>query len=260
MPYKGVHKTLKVGIEAKEQYKETCPTSWKKCKGMDSALKRKIFEKVRKGKSVPHNYGAGFVLVRYYYLNFKINLQNNEVIQISEVMNQQPFYPRKKNNPPLTYVGVNKMLRQKWSNILKTAKGIYSLLFEGYAANFDGSYRNGQLGIGFRITSSDGHITIFEHSEAIQCHSKFMDNSDAELIALIKLLEKIKDLKIRNIKINGDCQGFIDVINRNYSIKPRLKGYIDNIHLLVDSNGIKIGYVKRKFNHAHNLSRLSIVD
>lgn len=88
------------------------------------------------------------------------------------------------------------------------------MIYEGY---FDGASKNnpGISGIGLYIKHKNK--IIYEYSEVIGQGT----NNEAEYKALIKLLEEMRNLDAKEIRIYGDSQLVINQINRKWKIKEQ---------------------------------------
>ena len=125
-----------------------------------------------------------------------------------------------------------------------------------YTAGFDGSAmpNPGQMRIGGWIRKPKNNILIHSFSTDIGHGS----SCEAEYLALITLLKKIKNLKIKNILIIGDNLPIIEQVTHKAKAKNVItQKYRDIALQLFENENWLLKHVHRYNNiEAHNLTQL----
>lgn len=117
-----------------------------------------------------------------------------------------------------------------------------------YQAFFDGSSKGnpGPCSIGYTILDDEGRVVI-DDSEQV---SEQNTNNFAEYTALIKLLEKLIELKVDSVLIQGDSLLVVNQVNGKWVVNP---GHLKDLHriakrLIRQIRDYKLEHVRRGKN------------
>lgn len=133
----------------------------------------------------------------------------------------------------------------------KITKKVPIQILSDYLLQFDGASKNnpGIAGAGYvlyKITDCEKYDEIFSDYQYIE----YATNNEAEYIALLLGLKKIKELDISNITIQGDSLLIINQMNNVYKVKSSnlLNLYIKCKDLTSQIKNINFQHIKREFN------------
>ena len=127
-----------------------------------------------------------------------------------------------------------------------------------YTLQFDGASKGnpGLCGAGY---------VIYKDNEILEQHSKFVSekntNNYAEYSALLFGIERVIELDIRDINVEGDSQLAINQLNGIYRVNSEniLELYNKIIECLINFDSFKFTHIKREKNkQADHLANMSI--
>ena len=117
--------------------------------------------------------------------------------------------------------------------------------------NIDGASRGNPGPAGIGIAAKDGKKTVFEISEYIGTAT----NNTAEYRALIRALEELKKIGIKEARFESDSQLIVEQMNGNYRVKDEnlqvLYGYARTLCAKLDF--FRIDHIPREKNKAADI-------